>query len=319
VQLTMLGGGIGASRLSKVLVEVVPPEQLTCVVNTADDLWQYGLRVCPDIDTTLYAHAGWKDDQRGWGLKGDSFRAMEQLRRFNEQPWFNLGDLDLATHLLRTTWLNQGLYLSLITSRFAEVMGVRLQVLPMSDQPVETQIKIAGEWYHYQEFLVQRDARDRVEQVAYQGIKQARPAPGVIEAILGADLVLIAPSNPFASVVPLLSLPGVRQALNTTKAPVIAVTPIVATLPINDPDEAKRARSRAALLAAHGLPHTASAVASLYADFVDLFVLDEYDAHEAAVIEALGMKVMLASTLVHTTNEGPYLVERMLEAALVQA
>ncbi len=311
--ITLLGGGIGASRFSKALAAVVPEEQLTCIVNTADDLWLYGLRICPDLDTTLYAHAGLKDDQRGWGLKGDSFRAMEQISNLGEPPWFHLGDLDLATHLLRTGWLREGLTLTQITRRFAETMGVRLQALPMTEQEVETHVLTRKDWLHYQQFLVRNDAQDSVTQICYRGSETAQPGPGVIAAITQAELVIIAPSNPFASVVPALTLPGVRQALTETTAPVLAITPIVSGVPIEDPGEAKRARSRAALMMAHGLPHRAAAVAGLYRDFVDVFVLDEADHQEAAQIESLGMKVVLASTLFHKTTSGAMTIEHLLQ------
>lgn len=311
--ITLLGGGIGASRFSKALTAVVPEEQLTCVVNTADDLWLYGLRICPDLDTTLYAHAGLKDDQRGWGLKGDSFRAMEQLRNLGEQPWFHLGDLDLATHLLRTSWLREGLALTQITRRLAEAMGVRLHVLPMTEQEVETHVLTRKDWLHYQQFLVRYNAQDSVTEIHYRGIEMAQPGPGVIAAIEQAELVIIAPSNPFASVAPMLALPGVRQALAETAAPVMAITPIVSGVPIEDPGEAKRARSRAALMAAHGRPHRAAAVADLYTDIVDVFVLDEVDQQEAAQIEALGMMVVLAPTLFHKTTAGAATIERLLQ------
>jgi len=311
--ITLLGGGIGASRFSKTLAEVVPTEQLTCIVNTADDLWHYGLRICPDLDTTLYAHAGWKDDQRGWGLKGDSFRAMEQIRNLGEQPWFNLGDLDLATHLLRTGWLREGLTLTKITRRLAEAMGVRLHVLPMTDHEVETHVLTLKGWLPYQQFLVLHEAQDGVAQICYQGSETAQAGPGVIAAIKQAELVIIAPSNPFASVAPMLALPGMRKALAESIAPVLAITPIVSGVPIEEPGEAKRARSRAALMAAHGLPHRAAAVAGFYRDIVDVFVLDEADHQEAAQIEALGMRVMLAPTLFHKTTVGAATIERLLQ------
>lgn len=310
--ITMLGGGIGASRFSRVLATVVPPAQLTCVVNTADDLWHYGLRVCPDLDTTLYAHSGRKDERRGWGLRDDTFRAMEQIRGLGETPWFSLGDLDMATHLLRTGWLREGLGLAAITSRLAAAMGVGVRVLPMTEDEVATEVLTAEGWLHYQQFIVRRDARPTVEAVRYAGSETARPAPGVLDAIHTADLVIIEPSNPCASVEPILALPGVRQALRTTAAPVLAVTPVVSGVPIDDPGEAKRARSRAALLAARGLPHRAAAVAELYRGLADLFVLDEADHDEAALIADLGMRVLLAPTLLHRAPDPAAIVARLL-------
>lgn len=310
--ITLLGGGIGASRFSKALAAIVPGEQITCIVNTADDLWHYGLRVCPDLDTTLYAHAQWSDTQRGWGLKGDSFRTMEQIRCLGEEPWFSLGDLDLATHLLRTQWLRQGQTLTQIVQRLAEAMQVRLRVLPMTDQEVEMHVLTPRGRLNYEQYLVLHDAQDAVSGVAYRGSESAQPGSDVLSAIAQAELVILAPSNPFASILPMLSLPGVRAALLATSALVVAITPIVSAIPITDVGEARRARSRAALLAAHGLPHQATAVAGLYRDFVDVFVLDEVDREEAGAIEALGMSVILAPTLFHKIPTAAAMLEQLL-------
>ncbi len=310
--ITLLGGGTGACRFSKALVATVPEEQITCIVNTSDDLWHYGLRICPDIDTTLYTHAGWSDEQRGWGLRGDSFRAMEQIHRLGELAWFGLGDLDLATHLLRTGWLREGQTLTQVIHRLAEAMQVRLRVLPMTDAEVETRVLTQKSWLSYQQFLVLHDAQDAVTSVCYQGIQTAQPGPEVIAAIEQADLIILAPSNPYASILPILSLPGVRRILLQTSAPVLAITPIVSGIPITEVGEAKRARSRAALMAAHDLPHRATSVAKLYKDIVDVFVLDEVDAEETGEIEALGMKVALAPTLFHKAPSAPITVEHVL-------
>lgn len=311
--ITLLGGGIGASRFSKALAAIVPAEQITCIVNTSDDLWHYGLRICPDIDTTLYAHAGWSDVPRGWGLKGDSFRTMEQIRRLGELPWFSLGDSDLATHLLRTDWLRKGQTLTQVVQWLAEAMKVHLRVLPMTDSEVETQVLTQKGWLSYQQFLVLHDAQDAVTEIRYRGSETAQPAPAVVSAIEQAHLILLAPSNPFASIIPILSLPQVRHTLLETSAPVLAITPIVSGIPITDPGETKRARSRAALLAAHGLPNRAAAVAGLYKDIVDVFVLDEADREEAEEIEALGMTVALTPTLFHKTPSATATIERLLQ------
>ncbi|GAC1367067.1 MAG: 2-phospho-L-lactate transferase [Ktedonobacteraceae bacterium] len=310
--ITLLGGGIGASRFSKALTASVPEEEITCIVNTADDFWHYGLRICPDLDATLYTHAGWRDGQRGWGLQGDSFRAMEQIRRLGELAWFNLGDLDLATHLLRTGWLREGQTLSQVVNRLAEAMEVHLRVLPMTEDEVETHVLTPKGWLSYQHFLVLNDAQDPVTGVCYRGGESAQSGHAVIAAIEQADLIILAPSNPFASIMPALSLPGVRGALRDATAPVLAITPIVSGIPITEPGEAKRARSRAALMAAHGLPHRAAAVAGLYKDIADVFVLDEVDREEAVEIEALGITVLLAPTLFHKTTSATATVERLL-------
>ena len=310
--ITLLGGGTGACRFSKALGATVPEEQITCIVNTSDDLWHYGLRICPDIDTTLYTHAGWNDEQRGWGLKGDSFRAMEQIRRLGEVAWFGLGDLDLATHLLRTSWLRDGQTLTQIVHRLAQAMQVRVSVLPMTDAEVETRVLTQKGWLSYQQFLVLHDAQDAVTNVCYYGLQTAQPGPEVIAAIEQADLIILAPSNPYASILPILSLPVVRNALLQTPATVVAITPVVSGIPITDVGEAKRARSRATLMAAHGLPHRAASVAHLYKDIVNVFVLDEADTEQKGEIEALGMNVILAPTLFHKAPSAPTTVEHVL-------
>lgn len=310
--ITLLGGGTGASRFSKALAAVVPEEHITCIVNTSDDLWHYGLRICPDLDTTLYTHAGWSDVQRGWGLQGDSFRVMEQIRRMGEHAWFGLGDLDLATHLLRTGWLREGQTLTQVAGRLADAMKVGLHVLPMTDSEVETHLLTQKGWLSYQQFLVLHDAQDAVTDICYQGCETAQPGPDVLAAIEQAKLIILAPSNPFASIIPILSLPGVRRALLEASAPILAITPTVSGIPITDIGEAKRARSRAALMATHGLPHRATAVAELYKDIADVFILDEVDREEAPEIEALGMKVILAPTLFHKTTSASATIEHVL-------
>lgn len=300
-----LGGGVGASRLWRALLAEVDPAELTVVVNTADDLWVHGLRVCPDIDTTLYALSGRQDLERGWGVRGESWRAMDALRELGADPWFNLGDLDLGTHLLRTGLLRDGVGLAEITRRLAAGLGVGTTVLPMSEDEVASSVlTVTGSLLHFQEFHVARRARDEVRALTYRGIDTARPAPGVLEAIGAADLVVIAPSNPLASVAPILALPGVRAALGATRAPVVAVTPIVSGVAITDPGEQHRADTRAGLLRSIGLSHTASSAASLIADVADAFVLDRADEIEAETIAGFGLEVVVADTLATELGAG---------------
>jgi LPPG:FO 2-phospho-L-lactate transferase len=287
-----LGGGVGAARLWKALARV---DELSIVVNTADDLWRYGLRVCPDLDTVQYWLSDRADTARGWGLKGETFRAMETLRSLGEDPWFGLGDTDLATHLLRTSWLRSGVGLAEVSSRLGSALGVPARVLPMCEQEVATQVLAEDGWLGYQEFIVQRQASVLVRDVRWVGIEAATPAPGVLEAVEAAEVVVLGPSNPLASVLPILAVPGIREALAGRR--VVAVTPVVNGIPITDPGEAGRARSRAALLGARGLPHRAAAVASLYRGVADVFVLDAADAAEREEIE--GMEVVVTPTLVH--------------------
>jgi LPPG:FO 2-phospho-L-lactate transferase len=295
-----LGGGIGAARLWRALVRAGYADQLVIVVNTGDDLWRYGLRVCPDLDTVLYTLSERADTERGWGLRGESFRCMEALRALGEDPWFNLGDTDLATHLLRTAWLREGVALAEVTRLLGAAMEVPARVLPMCEQQVGTEVRLQdATWIGYQDFFVRRSAREPLSDARLAGVDAATPAPGVIDAIRDAELVVLGPSNPLASVLTILQVPGVEDAVRAAAAPVVAVTPVVSGIPIDDPGEAARAHSRAALLRTRGLAHTASAVATLYRELADVFVLDATDAGERDEIAALGLEVLVTPTLVH--------------------
>lgn len=319
-----LGGGVGASRFWRALLERVDPGDLTIVVNTGDDLWIHGLRVCPDLDTTVYALSGRQDTERGWGLRGETFRTMEALRDLEadvqgQNPWFSLGDTDLATHLFRTGRLRDGRPLSRVTAELARAMGVGPRLLPMTDDEVETHVlTVGGSLVHYQEFFVKRAAGEELRQVLYRGAETSRPAPGVLSAIAAADLVVLAPSNPLASIGPILAVPGVRDALAATPAPVVAVTPVVSGVEITEPGEARRAASRATLLRSAGLSHTASAAASLLRGVADAFVLDRTDAVEQDDIAAMGMTVALADTLVGGAGHarGPDGVAELVDTVL---
>lgn len=320
-----MGGGVGASRLWRALLQRVEADGLTLVVNTGDDLWIHGLRVCPDLDTTAYALSGRQDVERGWGLGGETFRAMDALRGLNrlpggQEPWFNLGDTDLATHLFRTGRLFQGRPLSRVTAELAAALGVvGTRLLPMSDDEVETHVHtVSGLLLHYQEFFVRRGAAAELRQVVHRGAERARPAPGVLAAIAGAELVVLAPSNPLASIAPILAVPGVRSALAATRAPVVAVTPVVSGVEITDPGDARRAASRAVLLRTVGLSHTASSAASLLRGLADVFVLDRADAVEADAIAAMGLTVALADTLVGNAGHarGPDGVAELVDVVL---
>jgi LPPG:FO 2-phospho-L-lactate transferase len=295
-----LGGGIGASRLWRALAPEVPPEQLTLVVNTADDLWMHGLRICPDLDTTCYALSGRQDLERGWGLRGESFRSMDALRELGHPVWFNLGDRDLATHLLRTGLLREGRGLSEVTQHLAAAMGVQPRVLPMTESEVATRVQTQdGRTLHYEEYLVLHGTEPPIVRVEHEGLAAAEPAPGVLEAIAQAELVVLAPSNPVASMAPILGLRGLVPALRATPARVVAVSPVVRGVPITQDGERRRAASRIALLGAEGCAATATAVAQRYAGFCDRFILDTADQGELGDVEALGLEVFAVPTLVH--------------------
>lgn len=293
---TVLCGGFGAARFLSGLRQM-PDVQLTCVVNTADDLSYAGLHVSPDVDTVSYALAGRFDEGRGWGLVGDTFHNQAAQRRYGG-GWFGIGDQDLATHLRRTDLLAAGATLTEAVADLARSLGVMATVLPMSDDPVRTVVVSPdGDRFPFQEYLVKHRAGPAVAAVEHTGLDVARPAPGVVPAIAGADLVVIAPSSPVASVGPILALPGVREAVTASRDNAVAVTPIVTAQAPSTPPERGRAIVRQAFMAARGLPHSATAVAQAYAATVATFVLDHRDAAEQPAIEALGLTVLLADTL----------------------
>ncbi len=276
-----------------------PPDidgDLTCIVNTADDLAYAGLYVSPDVDTVLYALAGRYDFDRGWGLRDDSFSNAEALGRFGE-GWFGIGDEDLATHLHRTGRLAAGATLSEVTAELASALGVTARVLPMSDDPVRTIVLTDDGPLPFQEWLVRHRAGPHVVAVEHEGLEEARPAPGVIDALTHADLVVIAPSNPISSIGPILELPGVHDALVARVLPTVAISPVVTGRdPVTGP-ERFRAGVREAFMMSRGLEHTAASVAGLYSGFANDFVLDFHDGHQQPAIEARGVEVILADTL----------------------
>jgi LPPG:FO 2-phospho-L-lactate transferase len=227
-----LSGGVGGARLLEGLAQVLPPASLTTIVNVGDDFEHFGLYICPDLDTVLYTLAGLSDTKRGWGLRGESFRALELVKRYGGDAWFQLGDRDLATHLMRTQWLAEGQTLTAVTARLAVALGVEHALLPMSDAPLRTQIETTNEGtLGFQHWLVRRRGEPSVTRVRFEG--QAQATPEVLAAIDAADLAVIGPSNPYVSVDPILSLAGVRERL--AHRPVVAVSPIVGGRAIKGP------------------------------------------------------------------------------------
>ncbi len=304
--LTVLAGGVGAARFLQGLAAVFPQEWLRIVVNTGDDATFYGLHVSPDIDTILYWLSGLADEERGWGIRGDTFHLLGQLRAYGHDTWFNLGDRDLATHIHRTLLLGQGKTLSEVTTQMCQALGVRAQVLPMSDQPVRTWVETPEGLLPFQEYFVRRRTEPEVRGIVFKGIEEARPAPGVLEAIQQAAGIIVAPSNPIISVGPILALPGVRAALTTTPAPVAAVSPIVAGAAIKGPADR--------MMRGLGLEASALGVAKLYRDFLDDFVLDQRDASLKPHIEALGVRVWVTDTIMASREVAVHLARTVLQA-----
>jgi len=290
-----LAGGVGAAKFLSGLVKIVNQEDLTIIVNTGDDIELHGLHVSADLDIVVYTLAGIVDDTRGWGIKEDTFHCLSALRDFGAETWFSLGDRDLATHLFRTNLLRKGRSLSEVTSEISRSLGLGVSVLPMTDDKFETRIVTEQGTIHFEEYLVKRGAKDEVFGVKFYGVENARPAPGVIEAIENADLVIVCPSNPIVSIGTILSIRGVRDALRRTKEKKIAVTPIVAGAPIKGPADK--------LLKGLGLEVSAYSVARLYSDFIDTYILDAVDHAEKDRIERLGLKVRETNTIMATVED----------------
>ena len=278
---------------------------MTVVGNTGDDAEVWGLHVSPDLDTVCYTLGGLLDEERGWGLRDESFRTLGEMVRFGEPTWFNLGDRDLATHLHRTRLLAEGRSLSEVTAKLAADLGVRHAVLPMSDQPVRTRVLGPDGWLGFQEYFVREKTQVEVRAIEYTGAPEARPAPGLVEAIGAADAVLVCPSNPVTSVGPILAVPGIVEALHGTRAPVFAISPIVGGRAVSGP--------AGRLMAARGLPVSALGIAQGYAPWLDILIIDDEDASLAPSIEAAGARPVVASTLMTGRVEEMRLARRILE------
>ncbi len=288
-RLTVLAGGVGAARFLSGLVEAAPGAEITVIGNTADDFEVHGLHVSPDLDTVAYTLAGHADVQRGWGLAGESWTTLRQLRRLGGETWFQLGDLDLATHLRRTELLRAGFTLSAATSELCERLGVPVRLLPMTDDRVESRVLTEdGRDLHLQEFLVREAARPPIREVVLRGAAQARAPQEVLRALASADAILFAPSNPVISIGPILAVPGVTQAVRAHPL-VAAVSPIVAGRAIKGP--------AVEMLRSRGLDPSALGVAQAYRGLAHLLVLDEADRELSAQISDLGMRVHTCPTL----------------------
>ncbi len=306
MRIVALAGGTGAAKLLRGLDALVPPGALTIVGNTGDDALVWGLHVSPDLDTVCYTLGGWIDEARGWGLRGESFRTLGEIVRFGEPTWFNLGDRDLATHLHRTRLLREGRTLTEVTAKIARDLGVSHAVLPMSDQPVRTRVRGPNGWLGFQEYFVREKTQVEVVEVDYAGAHSALPAFGVVEAIAAARAVIVCPSNPITSIGPILAVPGIARALEATDAVVLAVSPIVGGQAVSGP--------AGRLMAACGLEVSAVGVASAYAPWLDILLVDDEDAAEAKRVEAAGIRAIVTETVMRGREGEMALARRALEA-----
>ena len=303
---TLLAGGTGAAKLLRGLCRVVPPENLTVIVNTGDDWGVWGLHISPDLDTVTYTLAGLIDETKGWGVKDDTFRCLAAMAALGRETWFNLGDKDLATHLYRTDRLREGHTLSQVTDEIRRHLGIRSRILPMSDQRIATRVLTPDGWLAFQEFFVREKAQPTVLEVAYEGSQAARAAPGVVEAISEARGVIVCPSNPISSIGPILSVPGIQEALGATQASIVAVSPIVGGAPVSGP--------AGAMMQAKGLPVSPLGVAQAYEKWLDLLVIDRQDAPLVSEIEALSIRAVMTDTLMRDRQTEVALARALLEA-----
>lgn len=297
-------GGTGGAKLIEGLAAVVDPAALTIICNTGDDAVFHGLYVSPDIDTITYTLAGLSDSEKGWGIRGDTFVTLEQLRRLGNDAWFNLGDKDFATHITRTKLLNDGLKLSQVTEQIRRQLGIMPRILPMSDDRVETRVATPEGEISFQEFFVKERWARQVDLVRFVGAEQAQPAPGVLDAIHSAEAIIVCPSNPITSIGPILAVPGIRSALQQAAVPVIGVSPIIGAAAIAGPAHK--------LMIASGFAASAGGVAECYGDFLDLLVIAAEDYQLTSAIERINVKVMCADIRMPSVDDKRRLAAQLL-------
>ena len=302
--IVVLTGGTGGAKFVDGLRQIVPAKDLTIIVNTGDDLQWWGLYVSPDLDSITYVLAGLLSKERGWGVKGDTFFCLQAMGELGEPIWFHTGDRDLAVHLLRSKMLTQGKTLSEVAAEIAAKMGVQARILPMSNSRVETRVDTPVGELSFEEYFVQRWYQDPVNSVRFAGIAEAEPAPGVIDAIMTATVVLLAPSNPVTSIGPILAVPGILESLQQTQAPIAAISPIVGGTAVSGP--------AGILMAAQGLPVSIAGVAQAYREFLDILVVDTRDAKAAEELRQSGLRVHCANTIMGTSEEKSELARQVL-------
>jgi len=312
--LVTLCGGVGAARMLSGLVRVVPPAEITAIVNVGDDMVLHGLHISPDLDTVIYTLAGLDNRDTGWGMAGESWNTMEELGRIGGEDWFRLGDRDLATHLFRTGHLRAGRTLSEVTNQLTARRGIDVRLLPMSDDPVRTRVTLseesvfgpAGTEVGFQDYFVRLRHSVAVHAVHFEGAESATAAPGVLESLEAAERIVVCPSNPVVSIGPVLAVPGVQAALAAARARVIAVSPIVAGAALKGPADR--------LMAELGSEPSVAGVARLYAPWVSTLVIDTADAERAGDVEAEGLRCIVTPTVMSTPERAADLARVVVDA-----
>lgn len=306
IRIVALAGGVGGARMLDGFAALGMGDRLTAIINIADDFELWGLHISPDIDTVMYTLGGLANVQQGWGIAGDTRAVLDAIARYGEDPWFLLGDQDLATHILRTQCLREGQSLARITRDLANALGITTRLLPASNDRVRTHIRTDDGWLDFQEYFVARRHADEVQGVRFDGIESAQPADGVLESIREADLLLICPSNPVVSIDPILHIPGVRQAIASAGAPVACVSPIIGGAAIKGP--------AADMLRSAGVEVSSAGVAEYYGNLVDVMVIDEQDAPLADGIRASGKQVVVLQTIMGDRDDRARLAAEILGA-----
>jgi LPPG:FO 2-phospho-L-lactate transferase len=305
MKLVALAGGVGGARMAHGFAQVLPPKDLTVVVNTGDDFDYLGLPISPDIDTVMYTLAGLANPETGWGLAGETWGFLKAVERLGGPTWFRIGDMDLATHVMRRQGLIAGQTLTQVTQASAEALGVAVRILPMTDDRLRTMVQTDEGELEFQDYFVRRRCQPRVSGFRFDGADSARPTPDVMAAIREADLVVVCPSNPFVSIGPILQLPGVRAAIASRAA--VAVSPIVGGQALKGP--------AGKMLAELGLPVSPLTVAEGYADMLTGFVLDERDASFEHSIAGLGLRVLVTDTIMRGERDRERLAREVLAFA----
>ncbi|TMK91065.1 MAG: 2-phospho-L-lactate transferase [Actinobacteria bacterium] len=303
----VLAGGVGGGRFARAVVESVPPADVIVVGNVGDDLEVLGMHVSPDLDSILYALAGLNDEERGWGRADETWNALDTVSALGGETWFRLGDRDIGLHLVRTEALRAGRALSDVTAELARALGVESAILPATDDVLRTWIDTEAGTFSLEEWFVARGHRDEVDAVRFEGAQAARPAPGVLEAIAAAELLLVAPSNPFVSIGPILAVAEIRAALARRRVPALAVSPLIGGRAVKGPADGMLARLAGGTSPAH--------VAGCYRGLVDTLVFDEADEDGADAVAELGVRPVVTRTLMRDEDARRRLMESVLEAA----
>lgn len=309
VRVAALAGGVGAAKFLKGLVKVVRPDDLSVIGNVGDNVWVQGLLVAPDIDIVTYALAGIWDSARGWGIKGESFCARDHMLKLGgtEFDWFTLGDADLATCVWRTNRIRAGEPLSAVTREIKTRLGVASNIIPCTDHELTTHVKVDGRWVSFEEYYVKMRSAPAVEAVEYSGSDKASPAPGIVDALERADLVIVCPSNPVASIAPILSVPGLRNTLVHRRDSVVAISPIVGGKTLKGPADK--------MMSATGAEPSAAGVAKTYSDFVSTLVIDRVDAGLSDKISAMNVRPVVTNTIMDTDSSTVSLAQAVMDLA----